>query len=330
MPREESSAAEVDKVVQEERALVRKKMIERIQDRMAVLKLNPFSTARKAGLGADYVRDLIRGKVKEPSADRLGRIAEALECSLPYLIGREEEPVSVLTHDGRRLPDAPPPIPGAPATSTREPALLEVRHELLGATFRPASEVSGGVLGHEAGTIPQYYSGRDSWFEVISDESCNKIAPRGSLVQVVSVNDDERLSLLVGDFVIVVKRIVRDGGAVHVVERSMRRVSDRGGKGVLHLDYYSDLAPWTNQPHDILRYELLTPPGPGTSAPSAELDVALLPGIEKVFQDLKDPQDRQKWLDLLESYRKYRAIVVGKVIRILIPTDPSTRFGPAN
>lgn len=63
---------------------------------MQACGLNPYSTARKAGLGGSYVRDIIRGKVKDPGVDRLRRLAEALDMSLADLAGSEIEDVAAL------------------------------------------------------------------------------------------------------------------------------------------------------------------------------------------------------------------------------------------
>lgn len=60
---------------------------ERLEQRINELGMNPYSTAKKAGLGPDYVRDLLRGKVKQPSASRLRELAKALDCSPEYLMG---------------------------------------------------------------------------------------------------------------------------------------------------------------------------------------------------------------------------------------------------
>lgn len=61
--------------------------MERLQARMNELGLNPHSAAKKAGLAPGYVHDLLRGKVKEPSASRLAALATALECSPSWLMG---------------------------------------------------------------------------------------------------------------------------------------------------------------------------------------------------------------------------------------------------
>lgn len=62
-------------------------LAERVQARLETLGLSANKASVEAGLGRDYVRDIIRGKVREPSADRLRRLAFVLRCSPLYLLG---------------------------------------------------------------------------------------------------------------------------------------------------------------------------------------------------------------------------------------------------
>lgn len=58
----------------------------RIQARMAALGLNPFSAANRAGLHPDAVRNILRGKSREPGAETLSAIARVLETTTDYLL----------------------------------------------------------------------------------------------------------------------------------------------------------------------------------------------------------------------------------------------------
>lgn len=62
-----------------------------IRRRMDALNLNPLSTATKAKLGRDAVRDILRGKSENPSHETLARIARVLGCSVADLTG--ERPI---------------------------------------------------------------------------------------------------------------------------------------------------------------------------------------------------------------------------------------------
>ncbi len=58
-----------------------------IQRRMDTLNLNALSTAKRAKLGDDAVRDILRGKSENPSHDTLSKIAKALGCNVADLTG---------------------------------------------------------------------------------------------------------------------------------------------------------------------------------------------------------------------------------------------------
>lgn len=53
----------------------------RLRLRMDMLQLNAYQTAKKAGLGDSFVRDILRGKTKSPSSENLAKLATALETT---------------------------------------------------------------------------------------------------------------------------------------------------------------------------------------------------------------------------------------------------------
>lgn len=63
-------------------------LADRVRSRMEALGLNQFSLAKRAGLGESYVRDLFRGKVKEPGSVKLFALAAALGCEPKDLLPR--------------------------------------------------------------------------------------------------------------------------------------------------------------------------------------------------------------------------------------------------
>ncbi len=74
--------------------------LDRIQHRMQALGLNPNSASQRGGLDRDYVRNILRGKIKDPSASKLTQLAEALQCSPAYLLGMGgDEDVDILPVD---------------------------------------------------------------------------------------------------------------------------------------------------------------------------------------------------------------------------------------
>lgn len=68
----------------------------RLRQRLDELDLKPFQAAKKAGLGESYVRDILRGKARSPSAENLAKLALALETSTEFLMGSKDS-AEVLT-----------------------------------------------------------------------------------------------------------------------------------------------------------------------------------------------------------------------------------------
>ena len=155
-------------------------LTERIEQRMAVLSLNPFSTAKRANLHQDYVRDILRGRVKQPGAARLMSLAGALECSLEYLLG---------TSDEVGLP------PRQLSASANQAIAMRVRQRI-----RPGYHDEDDDLAFQAESIhwilPKYPQ-RDEWLEeIVSDRAA--IFEPGTFLHVTEATDPVH-----GDWVIV-------------------------------------------------------------------------------------------------------------------------------
>lgn len=71
--------------------LMESSLKQRVKARMDELKLNAFSTAKKANLGNSYVRDILRGKTTQPLADNLAKLAAALDTTPDYLMGHSDD-----------------------------------------------------------------------------------------------------------------------------------------------------------------------------------------------------------------------------------------------
>lgn len=63
----------------------------RVKERMDALGLNPFETAKRANLGASYVRDILRGKTRMPNAENIAKLAAVLATTADYLMDRSNE-----------------------------------------------------------------------------------------------------------------------------------------------------------------------------------------------------------------------------------------------
>lgn len=342
---------------EEERELARMGLVARIEARMDLLGLNPFSAAKKAGLGGDYVRDIIRGRVRNPSNERLGKLAEALECSLRFLLGLEEVEIKTVSRSPDGDVEIPPP-PGPLPTWRAEDGkpgfyLLPIRYELMVDAFRKATDVVRPPLGFEAATIPLAFIDRDSWWELVRDSSVARAAPEGSLVQVVEMRDDERDQIAHGDFVIVQKRMVGPDATFNLVERSMKQVIYR----------YPDLGLWfletayADPDQDDTADQIWRETEP--TAPRRSLDEIAMeiedpeereaalaqnkslrdalasrrgepvpPRTQEALDRLNDPAWFAKTMEEIKEARKWAPKLVGKVIRVLTPLDARADFWP--
>lgn len=68
----------------------------RVKTRMDLMGLNAFQTAKRAGLGDSYVRDILRGRTRVPNAENIEKLAAALETTPAFLMGREDTADSTL------------------------------------------------------------------------------------------------------------------------------------------------------------------------------------------------------------------------------------------
>lgn len=60
----------------------------RLKERMDALGMNARETALRAGLGESFVRDILRGKTRSPTAANLAKLATALQTTIEHLHGR--------------------------------------------------------------------------------------------------------------------------------------------------------------------------------------------------------------------------------------------------
>lgn len=172
---------------------------DRIEERMAALGLNPYAAAKLAGLGPDYVRDLIRGKVKQPSAHRLSELARVLEASPEYLMGTRDD-----------LGDKP-----WDSNYRGRSAKLSVQHVLREGFFEREAALSPN--NEEAFWAVSFKYEADEWLERVIDPQLGGVVGAGEYIHVI---DPAIYFEGITDCVIVER--TRDGGALK--ERSLRRV----------------------------------------------------------------------------------------------------------
>lgn len=169
----------------------------RLRERMEELGVKPAPLAKKAGLGDSFVRDILRGKTRSPSADNLVKLSRALGTTPEYLTG-------IKTND-----NIGGPIEGPP---------LEFAGTVRAGMFRPVDEyfVQDGVDVPEFITAhPAYKKARQYTWRV-----------EGSSMDLADIRDGMWIvGVVYGDYVDHYGDV--ESGAFVVVERLRNGGSER-------------------------------------------------------------------------------------------------------
>ena len=128
------------------------KLVRELQRRMEALNLDPTTTAKKAGLSESFVRDIIRGKSKEPKRSGLTKVAKVLGCTVSDLTGeaapRRSSGVVEIAELDIRAPSGAGGSPGGESEYTdavlanEEAGLVVGVHAMPEASFREAYGIS--------------------------------------------------------------------------------------------------------------------------------------------------------------------------------------------
>lgn len=180
---------------------------ERVQQRLDDLDLNPFSAARRAGLESGYVRDILRGKIKEPGAEKLRELSMVLKCSPDYLMGRLDV------------------VGQAPNTAKAITMVvdLSIRHEAAAGNWLAIDELRDEPFGSAPTALVPEYAQYAQWLERVRGDSMDRLLPDGALVHVVDAIE-MGYTPHTGDLVIATR--TRAQGAF--IERSIKQVAVTG------------------------------------------------------------------------------------------------------
>lgn len=139
------------------------------------------SLARDAELNETYVRDILKGRSKNPEASKLARIAAVLGCTADDLLGTGS---SVL-----------------PVHTTQ----IEVRGDVQAGVWRDAMEWP--VADWYAITVPldSAYAGLHRYGLLVKGDSMDRVFPDGSIVVVINFTDLGRMPQT-GEIVVAVQR----------------------------------------------------------------------------------------------------------------------------
>lgn len=91
--------------------MTRSPVADELERRMAHLGLSQKALARKAGVGDTYVRDILKGKSRNPGGEKLECIAAVLGCTARDLLfpGVDHAQPGLMLRE-RRTPYLPPPF----------------------------------------------------------------------------------------------------------------------------------------------------------------------------------------------------------------------------
>jgi len=118
--------------------------LERLQQLIAASGKSANAISAQAGFGRDYVRDLLRGKVKEPSASKLILLARALHTTPEYLNGSSSVPEETFEEYERRHEPGADPILHLPVNFVLRPGFFDRNLEPREGMVLPAASFATG------------------------------------------------------------------------------------------------------------------------------------------------------------------------------------------
>lgn len=202
----------------------------RLRIRMDILGINAYDAAKRAGLGESFVRDILRGKSRNPTVEKLEKLATALNTTVDWFLGDA----------------AAGAIPDAPTSTVAHAELngLVVKGDIQAGTWLDMSIVDDDPEQREVIPVardPRFPYAKQYGLRVKGD-SMDLEFPDGSYVSVVDFADSG-LSIRAGLIVHVERR------SGHLVEATLK-VIDHASDGEMLL------APRSSNPkHQPLRLD---------------------------------------------------------------------------
>lgn len=159
-----------------------------VKARMDALKLNALQAAKKAKLGDSFVRDILRGKARSPSAENIEKLAAALETTAEALLGRKPGD-STLRRVSAKVEGVP--VLGRVSATT----WYTVDHDVI------------DVVDEDAERIPSVSGYPVEWqFGMVVEGNClNKVAQDGDRLVCLDLIKSQ-IDIMDGDLVIVERR----------------------------------------------------------------------------------------------------------------------------
>jgi len=181
-------------------------LIDRIQARLKETGLSARAASRRAGMSDDAIRNILNGKSAAPKMSTMRSLAQALDTTIPYLMGEiEHSPVRPNLTQGDSI-DLPVMHTVAAGPWLSPDDYTDVEPEIM--TVQAARGFEG---------IPQ-------WLERVRGDSFNRLIGDGSYVHVadaIAMGYEPRT----GDIVVVIRS--RAQGAL--IERTLKEVEVEPG-----------------------------------------------------------------------------------------------------
>lgn len=186
----------------------RMSVAENIRKLIAFKQTTASAVSKKAGLPRDAVRDILIGKSKNPRADTILKIAQALEVDPANLMG-EEELAALIYQEERKVAEE----------QNNGEIFLPIRYEVAAGQWQTVDDLRDEPYGYAPAQRIKPYEQFPQWLERIVGDSVNKLIPDGSLVHVVdaiAIHYEPR-----HDDLVVVQRSRAQGS---FLERSIKQV----------------------------------------------------------------------------------------------------------
>ncbi len=195
---------------------------ERLRNLIDERGTNASALSLEIGAGREAVRMILRGNSQNPRMDTLVKLARALDVSVAYLTGAEEDR------------GEPPTQKFWPPSEERG---LPIRFRVQAGSFYNVDEADEPI-GWARITADPRFPIAQQWVEEVVGDSIDRIYPSGSMLLVLDVVHAPTLRL--NQLVVVARSI--DGG---MIERTVKRVVEI--EGALYLVGESNNAKW-NKP----------------------------------------------------------------------------------
>lgn len=193
-------------------------LVQRILERLDDLQVSPTALSLRVSDNKDLLRDILNGRTRNPRADTMRKLAEALETTVEWL----------MEGDGAATP---PTIVGRPVSNARivelkPPALATLRRDVP--VMGTAAGSLGGAFQFEGGVIdyvarPPALAGAKNVYAMFIEGT--SMCPEHNPGDLRFIHPDRKVG--VGDSVVVTAKYSDDGPYESFIKHLVRRTGER-------------------------------------------------------------------------------------------------------